>query len=545
MNAAHPLLPDLATLTLDSIRMDGGVILFAVRTTSARAACPLCAGAADRIHSRYQRTLLDLPWQGNTVRLELTCRKFFCDNPDCTRRVFAEPLSSVATRYSRKTCRLVDALHELTYLAGGEAAARIARAFGLPLSPDALLYQLKHATASVSLTPSLTPRVLGMDDFAFRRGRHYGTILVDLERRRPVDLLPDREPETVAAWLRQHPGVQIISRDRGSAYIEGATKGAPQAVQVADRWHLLKNLGDALERLLTRHHKTLREVVQSAQEPAPLVALPDPRPAPPSPRHLADKDARRERRLTRFEQIKRLLNDGHSQREVARRTGHSRRTIHQLAACAALPESAARQKRRSKITPFAEHLRQRWWDGCYNATRLHGEITAMGFTGNVSVVQRFVQSWREKPGSRVNGRHPPPLSLTPRQCGWLLTNPEHPRLTHEQRDCLRRLTQQCPVIAAAQNLALAFCRLVRERRGADEFAAWLEQAAQSDVTDLKTFARGLVQDQAAVEAALSLSWSNGQVEGQVNRLKFLKRQMYGQASFDLLRARVLPLSKAA
>ena len=125
---AYPLLPNPATLALESIRMDGGGILFVVRTTLPRAACPLCACAADRIHSRYQRTLLDLPWQGNTVRLELTCRKFFCDNPDCTRRVFAEPLSSVAKRYARKTCRLADALHELTYLAGGEPAARIARA---------------------------------------------------------------------------------------------------------------------------------------------------------------------------------------------------------------------------------------------------------------------------------------------------------------------------------------------------------------------------------------------------------------------------------
>ena len=238
------------------------------------------------------------------------------------------------------------------------------------------------------------------------------------------------------------------------------------------------------------------------------------------------------------------MKDGHSQREVARHTGHSRRTIHKLATCDALPEIAARPERRSKLKPFSEHLRQRWCEGCYNATYLHQEITAMGFTGNVSAVQRFVQSWREKPGSRVNGKHPPPLSLTPRQCGWLLTNPEHPRVTDEQRHCLRRLTDLCPVIATAQDLALVFCRLIRQRRG-DEFAAWLEQVAQSDVPALKTFARGLVQDQAAVEAALSLEWSNGQVEGQVNRLKFLKRQMYGRASFDLLRARVLPLPKAA
>jgi transposase len=458
--AVHPLLPDPAVLTLDSLCVRDGVIVFAARAMAPSAACPCCGWLSERVHSRYRRTLLDLPWQGNAVRIALSVRKFFCDNHHCARRIFAERLPAVAARYARKTSRLAQAFRELAYLAGGDAAARIARAFGLLVSPDALLDGLKK-TPAVSLSAESTPlRVLGIDDFAFRKGHTYGTILVDLERRRPVDLLPDREVASVEAWLKDRPGVEIVSRDRGTAYIEGATKGAPNAVQVADRWHLLKNLGDALERLLTRHYKTLREVVESAQESAPPVPLPDSRPARLSPSHLADKDARRERRLTRFEQIKRLLNEGHSQREVARRTGHSRRTIHQLAACEALPEIAPRPERRSKITPFAEHLRQRWCDGCYNATRLHAEITAMGFTGNVSAVQRFVQSWREKPGSRVNGRHPPPLSLTPRQCGWLLTNPEHPRLTHEQRDCLRRLTQQCPLSPRGRTsrwLSAAWC----------------------------------------------------------------------------------------
>ena len=169
---------------------------------------------------------------------------------------------------------------------------------------------------------------------------------------------------------------------------------------------------------------------------------------------------------------------------------------------------------------------------------------AMGFVGNVSAVQRYVQSWRDKPGSRVNGRRPAPLGLSARQVSWILTNPEHPRVTQEQRDCLRRLTASCPIVAAAQQLALGFCQLVRERRG-DGFTVWLEQVSKSEVVELKAFARGLMQDKKAVEVGLSLEWSNGQVEGQVNRLKFLKRAMYGRASFDLLKARVLPLPKTA
>jgi transposase len=245
--------------------------------------------------------------------------------------------------------------------------------------------------------------------------------------------------------------------------------------------------------------------------------------------------------VSRFEEIKRLAGEGHSLREVARRTGLARNTVLRLARCEQFPEMATRPVRQSKLAPFANHLRQRWNEGCCNATRLHAEIIALGFLGSVNVVQRHVQNWREKPRSRVPpGRHPPPRVLTPRQCSWLLTNPDHPHVTDEQRDCVRRLVECCPAIARAQELASSFCRLVRERGGASAFAAWLEQVARSDVAELKAFARALEQDRQAVEAGLSLVWSNGQVEGQVNRLKFLKRQMYGRASFDLLRARVLP-----
>lgn len=259
---AHPLLPDPNCLTLDALSIRNDTIVFAVRTTRSSGNCPICQCASDRVHSQYRRKLLDLPWQGNAARVELTARKFFCDNRECERRIFTEPLPTVVTRYSRKTARLTDALRELTYLAWGEAAARMARAFGLLVSPDALLDGIKK-------TPSLTgntPRVLGVDDFAFKRGRRYGTILVDLERRCPVDLLPDRNADTLATWLRAHPGIEIVSRDRAEVYRNGVTAGAPDAVQVADRWHLLKNLGDTLERFLHRQHRPLVEAARLSEQ---------------------------------------------------------------------------------------------------------------------------------------------------------------------------------------------------------------------------------------------------------------------------------------
>lgn len=262
--AAQPLLPDPNALTLDSLCIRDGVIIFTVHTTRQTVACSLCRCPSARIHSRYRRTLLDLPWQGHGVRMEVTSRKFFCDNRECARRIFTEPLPSLAGRYARKTQRLADALRELTFLVGGEAAARIACAFGLLVSPDALLNSLKKAPPSAVSTP----RVLGVDDFAFRKGRTYGTILLDMEKRRPIDLLPDREGATLKAWLLEHPGVQIVTRDRGATYIDAITAAAPHAQQVADRFHLLQNLAEAFTHWLARQMPQLRKALLPEQKSA-------------------------------------------------------------------------------------------------------------------------------------------------------------------------------------------------------------------------------------------------------------------------------------
>lgn len=527
---------------LDLVTARNGTILLKAHSSDQPSACPDCQCPSSHVHSRYCRKLLDLPWQGQSVRIELTVRKLYCDKEECQRRVFTERLPKIVARYARKTDRLADALRELAFLAGGEAAARIARAFGLAISPDALLDSL-HKMPTTHSFP--TPKVLGVDDFAFRKGRRYGTILVDLERRCPVDLLPDREADSLVTWLQAHPGVEVISRDRGAAYSEGATRGAPNAVQVADRFHLVKNLGDALENFLGRQYvlltKTAAAVSVETQSQQP--ELPDREPLPPAPKQLKEKQDRAERRQNRFETVKKLQEEGLSQRDIARRTGHSRRTVQKLVHADCLPEGMYGEWRRSSsIDPFVAYIKARWQEGYCNATWLHQQVVAQGFCGSVNIVQRLVQPWREKRYGRAG---PIPFTVpSPRRLRWLLfrNNAEDSKnskeVNEEEQSFMKRLLEACPAVATARDLVQRFCTMVRERDGAS-FALWMEEVAACGISELVGFARGLRQDESAVKAALSSEWSNGQVEGQVNRLKFIKRSMYGSASFGLLKARVL------
>jgi len=358
----------------------------------------------------------------------------------------------------------------------------------------------------------------------------------DLERHRPVDLLPDRTADTFAQWLIEHPGVDIISRDRAGAYAEGARRGAPHALQVADRFHIVKNLGDIVEQVVARHHADLRQASAAlATTTAPSVdattstgALPV---TPLTLRVRQRQDSRRAHRLALYDEVRALHTDGHSQRTIAQMTGLSRETVRRFVEADGFPERRERAPRTPLFAPYEPYLRERWAAGCQEAATLWREIRAQGYIGSASGLRHHLRQWRAapaRPGPRpkrfVRAHVPAPpkrRTFSVRQTKWLLLRtPE--ALDAEEEIFLSQLRALCPEIEITYHLAHEFKRLIRARDQA-ALDPWLAQAAHSHIKEVEGFAGGIRKDRAAIDAALTTEWSNGQLEGSVNKLKTLKR----------------------
>ena len=499
------------------------------------APCPGCAVSSRRVHSRYDRILGDLPWQGRPVSLRVRARRFRCLNSACTRRTFAERLPDTAPPAARRTSRLGELQRHLSLALGGEAGARLAARLAVPTSPDTLLRMARRKDPAPEPRPP--PRVLGVDDWAWRRGHRYGTVLVDLERNRVLDLLPDRQAETLAGWLKANPGIEVVARDRAGAYADGVRQGAPDAVQVADRWHLLRNLGDAVHAVAERHHAAARRVGREVLAPPPITDIPDDLATNRTNAAERSSEAARTRRQARFDEAARLHTAGVSLSDIARRLGADRKTLRRWLRAGTIP-SWRRPRRGSLLDPHRDHLERRWTEGCRNAARLWRELVALDFRGRPAIVRAWATQRRRAEPNRsrapvtADGRPWRPPSG--RRVGRLLMA-DLETLSAPDRAFATRLLEEVPALSATVFAAKRLALLLR-RRSDENLDAVLTAA---DATPLAGFVAELRKDIRAVQAALDLPWTTSPVEGQIGRIKTIKRTMYGRAGFELLRARVL------
>ncbi|MBV7706519.1 ISL3 family transposase [Nocardia nova] len=527
------MFPHLNGLRIDGVGATGQVIAIAAGTGDGPVECPGCSVPSRRVHSRYERGLSDTAVGGREVMIRLRVRRLFCDNTDCSRRTFAEQVPELAGRHARRTTLLQRLLCAVALALGGRPGARLTRHLAAAVSRMTLLRQIRALPDPAAPVPT----VLGVDDFALRRGHHYGTILIDMQTRRPVEVLPDRTSETLATWLRHHPGIEIVCRDRGGAYADAVRSGAPNAIQVADRWHMWHNLGEAVERAVTAHRRDLAAAIADGPEPAvppqPDTA-PSPSPIPPGPAERTDRTAVRTR--LRYEAVHRLLAEGRSIRGIAADLGLARGTARRFARAASPDELLVNNRtgfRRSILEDHKPYLHQRWNEGCTNASQLFVEIKARGYHGSDKILRKYLHQFRT--GDQLAWTPPKPPTVR-RATSWLMTDPVG--LAPDQQRQLDAILTASPELATLAGHIRRFADMMRHRCGSD-LETWMKAVDADDHPALHSFVRGLRRDQDAATAGLSMEWNSGAVEGHVNRIKMIKRQMFGRANLDLLRKRIL------
>ena len=529
------LFPHLVGVVVELVeRAAAGVITMHARARSAGADCPHCGSASGRVHGRYMRRLADAAAGGASVVIELLVRRSKCPNPACRAVTSAEQIAGLTSPHARYTPLLRGQLTSIALALAGCAGARLARVLGLRVSKDTLL-RLVRAAPEDAVGKI---RVLGVDDFALRKGDSYATILVDLERRRPVDVLPGRDAEPLAVWLKGHPEIEIICRDRAGAYAEGARSGAPQAQQVADAWHLWQNLGEAVEKTVSAHHACVRTAFENTV-PADSPPSDDIWLTPPAPAAAMLDVCGRERRLVtrtreRYTAVRQLLDDGSTLEDICRTLHLDRSTVRRFARAISVEELLVKATNRSTILDeHKPYLHQRWNEGCHSTAQLHKEIVALGFAGSIQTVRRYLRPFKAATTA------PPARRLAPRPrriVRWIMTDPSN--LTVDDAADLKEIRVGCRELDAVTHHVRDFAAMMRDLRG-DQLPDWMERVLADDLPGLHSLINGLSRDIDAVTAGLSTPWSSGQVEGQVTRTKLLKRQGYGRANLGFLRKRVL------
>ncbi|WP_407530180.1 ISL3 family transposase [Methylobacterium oryzisoli] len=528
-----PLVPP--QLSVVGIEPTPDHLVIHVRLRPRPTCCPGCRGLDCRPHGSYHRTSADLPWQGRPVSLRLRVRRFRCTNPACPRRTFSEQGGDVVQPHARRSVRLHDLQRHLGLALGGEPAARLAQRLAMPVSGDTLL-RLVRAGA---LPTHPEPRVVGVDEWAWRRGRSYGTVFVDLERHTVLDLLPDRATESVAAWLHGHPDIAVVARDRAEVFAEGTRVGAPQARQVLDRFHLLRNLSAALRAIAVDHHAAIRAAGRALLDQEVEAARTRSRAARTPTASEIRKRATHAPRQARHAELKRLAEGGASVSGMARALGLDRKTVRVWLARDAPPSWRRRRVVPTILDPYRADLEARWQAGCHNAAELARALIRAG----ADVRPRVVRDWAMKrrreamdvldavPGSPSTPRWRPPSAE--RTARLLQADPS--TLGEIDRRFVEGLRAEAPALVESAVLAIRFADLVR-RRSCESVEAWL---AAASATPLASFAAGLQHDVEALRGTTTTPWSTGPVEGQIGRLKMLKRMMFGRAGFALLRQRVL------
>jgi transposase len=529
------LLPHLAGMAVEGAWIEGDLVTVEVRAVAGGAACPGCGAWCTKVRGRYVRRLRDAGAGGRRVVVRLLVRLLACSGAGCPRVSFAEQPAGLAVPYARTTPLLAGVLAAVAAELAGRAGSRLARVLAVEVSRHTLVRVL----TGLPEPAGGVVRVLGIDDFSLRKGQAYATLLVDMETGRPVDVLPDREQATAEEWLRAHPGAEVVCRDRGGAYAAAVRAAAPDAVQVADRWHLWHNLCEYAGKAVARHQECISSGSCACQ------AWPQDQQQEQGPEQEQQEQEEQEEQEAggvpaglaaavreRHAAVRELRAAGKTPAQAAAALGLSRQTAGRFWR-AASADALLKTAGSSGLDPWKPYLRRRWEEGTTTITALHREITALGYPGSELTTWKWLALLKLAAPAR------PPAPPGHRQISrWLLTDPA--RLSEDEQEQLAAALSRCPGLHALAGHVTEFAKMLTGRLGdslGDRLDSWL--AAAGEHPALAPFANGIRQDHQAVTNALTLPWSSGRVEGLNTRTKLLQRQMYGRASFPLLRKRIL------
>jgi transposase len=539
------LFPQLAALKVHRVEDTDEAVVITASCTASSGSCPACGSVSARVHGGYSRTVADGAAGGRAVLIVLRVLRFLCTCPSCPKATFALQVNGLTSRYCRRSVPLTGMLTGFGLELAGRAGARLASRLGIAVHSSTIL---RLVAGLPGREASAAPEILGIDDFALRKGHVYGTVLVNMETGDVVGMLPDREAATVEAWLKAHPGAAIICRDRAGAYAEGARNGAPGAIQVADRWHMWHNLAEYAEKTVGRHRACLLEAAretaaaddedededEDTREKAQDAGPGDQAPPDGIPDESGPEPRLATRTRERYADIRARLGAGQSKAAIIRATGLSPKTVNRFARAESIDELLVKAlARESKLDEFKPYLCRRWNEGARDAAVLHAELRQHGWNGSARTVRRYIAPFR---ATEAAPEPPPAVPKTRQITKLLLTRPDH--LDADEHEQLAGIRAQCPHLDALARHVTAFAEMMTDRTGSTALDDWLAAVGADDQPELHSFAIGIRQDKEAVLNGLSLPYSSGRVEGTVNKIKTVKRQMYGRAGFALLRTRV-------
>lgn len=528
---------NMPMLNLNRIEYTDTIVWINASIKTNRSKCPNCGKFSKKIHDRYFRTISDLPvFQYRTI-IRLKTRKFKCDNSRCKRKVFSEQIPMIL-RYSRRTDRVSRILESLAIELTGKLGSIISKQLSITVSCSTIT-RIAH---SQQLSEIKQPRILGVDDWAYRKGVSYGTILIDMETSRPIDILPSRESNDLKKWLMKYNDVQIVTRDRSSSYSSAIDEACPNAIQIADRFHLLSNLSDALDTYFKSISGTINRLVKAKTsellnmyeaEPKNILAVEE-----------QINDISIDPRLDRFNKVKELQANGVPILRISKDLGMSRNTVRSYFVQESL--SPRSHPKLTNIELFANHIVARLNVRGYKLKDIFEEICELGFNGsrsqayhNINVMKRTYEintpGFLQFQNNKISYIKPLSTRKLAKYIGLHFTNISDPR----ERNYMEILLKNVPELRIVRKLVQIFKTMLV--RGFGNIRKWIDfvKSSKYKLSGLKTFARGLLRDIKAVENGIRMPWSNGAVEGHINRIKSIKRQMYGRASFDLLRKKVI------